>query len=253
MADRRIVSVKTFVLSVGNTSFFAGVFASEKLVTSFRVPRREAATRDGFARLVAARVRGTVDRAAFCSVVPALTKKVAAEIRRHWAVAPRVLTTATPHGLKIGYHRPRELGTDRLAAALGACARFPRRHVIVVDCGTATTVTALHRDGTLLGGAIFPGLSLWPQMLASRTAQLPEAEIVAPRAALGRSTAAALQSGMFHGHAGAIRETVRRIRAEAFGRADVVVVGTGGHAERFAEIFDAIEPDLVLRGLRRIA
>jgi len=88
--------------------------------------------------------------------------------------------------------------------------------------------------------------------LATRTAQLPEVKLDRPRAALGRGTQAGLQSGIFHGHAGAIRELGRKIRAEAFGRAAVTVVGTGGHAGRLAEekLFDAVAPELVLHGLR---
>jgi type III pantothenate kinase len=243
--------VNTLVLSIGNTSLLGGVFSGEKRRQSFRVPVG-AATKAG---VVAAKVRGGVDRVAVCSVVPALTPKIVARVRRRFAVEPQVLTAGRAHGLKIGYRRPRELGTDRIAAALGARKLFPGRNLIVVDCGTATTVTALRRDGTLLGGAIFPGLALWPAMLASRTAQLPEVPLGRPQAALGRSTREALQSGFFHGHAGAIRELARRIRVEAFGRAKVVVVGTGGNAARFSAegIFDEVEPELVLVGLNHFS
>jgi type III pantothenate kinase len=243
--------VKTLVLNLGNTSLFGGVFGGEKLQKSFRTSLGTAVKPDAFARFIAAQVRGGIDHAALCSVVPALTPKTVALVRRQFGVPPHVLTVDSPHGLKIGYRDPRQLGTDRLAAALGARKLFPRRNVVVIDCGTATTVTALHRDGTVLGGAILPGLALWPAMLASRTAQLPEVPPARPRVALGRSTKENLQSGIFHGHAGAIRDLVRRIRAEAFGRAGVVVVGTGGHAAKFSDeaIFDELQPALVLIGL----
>ena len=92
------------------------------------------------------------------------------------------LTADAAHGLTIGYHRPGQLGADRVATAIGAQVLYPKRHVVVVDCGTATTVTALRSDGTLLGGAILPGLSLWPETLALRTAQLPRIQLRRPRA-----------------------------------------------------------------------
>jgi type III pantothenate kinase len=245
--------VKTLVLNLGNTSLFGGVFRDGKLRKSFRLPTQATAAVGSreLSRLIATRVPGKIDRVVLCSVVPALTRKVTALLQRDFSLAPQILTADAPHGLKIGYRRPQELGTDRLAAALGARRLLPKRHVIVVDCGTATTVTALHRNGTLLGGAILPGLALWPAMLASRTAQLPEVPTVKPRVALGRSTRGALQSGFFHGHVGAIRELVGEIRREAFRRGDVLVVGTGGNAPRFSQekIFDRIEPDLVLIGL----
>ena len=287
--------MRTLVLNLGNTSLFAGVFSDEHgrphpppvrnvatsvsewtpkpplahargheeivaqssagLTAHFRVPIREAATARDFARLVARRVRGKIDRAALCSVVPALTAPIARHIQRTLGIAPQILTADAPHGLKIGYRRPRELGTDRLAAALGARVLFPKSNVIVVDCGTATTITALRRDGVLAGGAIFPGLSLWADLLAARTAQLPRIALPQSVAAVGRSPREAIASGLYHGHAGAIRELIQRVHAEAFGRQKAVVIGTGGHAPRFVreKLFTVLAPDLILTGLRAFA
>lgn len=239
---------RVLALSIGNTSLFAGVFSGARLTAAFRFAPAE------LFRLPR-RVRGRIDAAVLCSVVPALTPDVVRLVRRAWNLEPRQLTADAPHGLRIGYRRPRELGADRLAAALGAREKFPRRNTIVVDCGTATTVTALRRDGTLLGGAIFPGLALWPEMLMTRTAQLPRVTPMRPRAALGRSMRAGIASGVFFGHAGAIRETVARVRAEAFGKAAGIILGTGGHAPLFSreKLFTALEPNLVLEGLRAFA
>ena len=104
-------------------------------------------------------------------------------------------------------------------------------------------------------GAILPGLALWPEMLALRTAQLPRVQLRKPRAALGRSTEDAIVSGVFHGHVGAVRETVERVRSEAFGRSRCRVLGTGGHADRFAgeKLFTEIQPALILEGLHAFA
>jgi type III pantothenate kinase len=248
--------VKTFVLSIGNTSLFAGVFHGGKSVASFRVPvAKSTDAARTLVREILPRVTGTIDRAALCSVVPKLTGAISRELQRRFGTKPFVLTSQAAHGLKIGYRDPRELGTDRLAAAIGARVVIGARNAVVVDCGTATTVTALRSDGVLLGGAIFPGLSLWPQMLASRTAQLPAVELRRPRVALGRSTQDGLRSGCFHGHAGAMRELVGQIRREAFGRREVLVIGTGGNAPTFshAGIFSRFEPELVLVGLDSFA
>jgi type III pantothenate kinase len=239
---------RIFVASIGNTSVFAGVVSGERQEKAFRLDPAELGQ-------LTARVRGEIDAAAICSVVPALTEEAVRLVRRAWKVEAQRLTADSDHGLKIAYREPRRLGADRVAAALGAQALFPRRNVIVVDGGTATTVTALRRDGVLLGGAIFPGFMLWPEMLAARTAQLPRIAPAAPRHAIGRSPEEGIASGVFFGHVGAMRETVARVRSEAFGRAGCVVVGTGGNAPRFARagVFDVLEPNLVLVGLRRFA
>lgn len=238
----------TLVINLGNTSLFAGVFDDGERVTSFRLEPKDLIH-------LPRRVRRAPDRVALCSVVPALTPDVLRLVRRTWGIDAAVLTVREPHGLTVGYRKPAELGTDRLAAALGARVVFPAQNVIVVDCGTATTVTALTRQGALLGGAILPGLSLWPEMLARRTAQLPRVPVRRPAAALGRSPREAIASGVFFGHLGAIRECVQRVQREAWGRAASIVVGTGGHAPRFTAdgIFASIEPDLVLRGLNEFA
>jgi len=240
--------MRTLVLSLGNTSLFGGVFAGARLTRTFRIGAAE------LARLPT-RAGARVDRVVLCSTVPALTPAVRRLVRRTWKVEALELTATAAHGLTIDYRQPRALGADRVAAALGARELFPGKNVIVVDCGTATTVTALRRDGTVLGGAILPGLSLWPEMLARRTAQLPRVAVVRPRAALGRSPREGIVSGVFFGHIGAIRELVARVRAEAFGRAATVVLGTGGHAPRLAreKIFSILAPALTLHGLRAFA
>ena len=242
--------MRTLVISIGNTSLIGGVFAGARLRASVRVPVREAAG-SGFGRQVADRLGGEIDRAVLCSVVPALTPVVSRRIARTFGVEPLLLTADAAHGLKIGYRDAGRIGADRIAAAIGARARFPGKNVIVVDCGTATTVTALRRDGALLGGAILPGSDLWARILAVRTAQLPEIRLRRPKSALGRSPEEAIASGIWYGHAGAIQEVVRQVRREAFGQRRAIVVGTGGRAETWAGagLFSAVDQDLILYGL----
>lgn len=243
--------MRTLVLSVGNTSVFGGVYDQGKPARQFRVATHDAAGRNVSVRNLIPQVRGHIDRAALCSVVPKLTGPIIREIRRRFGITPRVLTAEAVRILKVGYRKPRELGVDRIAAALGARALVGDRHLIVVDCGTATTVTALRGDGVILGGAIFPGLALWSPMLAQHTAQLPVVPLRRPRSVVGHSPREALQSGIFHGHVGAIRELVGRIRRESFGRQKVIVIATGGNLKWLSreKLFSRHVPDLVLIGL----
>lgn len=236
--------MRILALSLGNTSVFAGVFSGERLVRSFRLPHAKLSA-------LPRRVGRQIDAVALCSVVPALTPRALQLVRRTWKLDAAVLTADAPHGLTIGYRRPRELGTDRLAAAIGARALFPRRDLIVVDCGTATTVTALRRDGALLGGLIFPGATLWADLLATRTAQLPRVKPTRRLNAIGRSPREGIASGIFFGQLGALRETVEQVRREAFGKRAALVIGTGGHAPWFSreKLFTHEEPELILRGL----
>jgi len=92
-------------------------------------------------------------------------------------------------------------------------------------------------------------------LLAAGTAQLPRIALPQSVAAVGRSPREAIASGLYHGHAGAIRELIQRVHVETFGRQKAVVIGTGGHAPRFAreKLFTVLAPDLILTGLRAFA
>lgn len=247
--------MRALVFNIGNTSLDCGVWKAGRLTARFRTPVREAAGAAGFRERVLPRLRGPFAAAAFASVVPEVADRIVPRIARAAGIAPVRLTAASAHGLRIDYREPSRLGADRLATALGARDLFPGKDVIVVDAGTATTVTALDRRGAILGGAILPGIGLWSWALAARTAQLPEIPLRRPRTALGRSPREAIESGIIHGHAGAVKELVRRIAAEAFGGRRHVVVGTGGFSGWLADagLFAAREPALALRGLRVFA
>ena len=111
----------------------------------------------------------------------------------------------------------------------------------------------LTAGGEYLGGAILPGLGISAEMLASRTARLPAVEITRPESALGRTTVESIQSGLYHGHAGALRHLSDILTREAFAGAKPLLVGTGGFSRMFESegLFDEVVPELVLWGLRR--
>jgi type III pantothenate kinase len=246
--------MSVLVCSVGNTSALLGVFREGRLARRWRLDTRRllGAKPPTVAGLAPAGRWGTAGAAAtFCSVVPAANRNVRQLLRRATGAAPTQLRSRSPHGLRIAYREPARLGADRLAAALGAVASHPRSDLIVVDCGTATTLTAISRRRSILGGAILPGLGLWADALARRTAQLPRVAPRRPGSALGRSPEEAIASGTWFGHLGAIRELLTRLKREAFGRKSVIIIGTGGNAPLLApeRLFDIVEVDLVLRGL----
>ncbi len=248
--------MRVLLLSIGNTSLLGGVITLGRLERRFRTPVADVKTETKLRRFLAAEVSGPVDRAALCSVVPELTLPLCAAVKRRCGVAPRVLRAEGNHSLTIAYKRPRELGADRVAAALGAHFSYPGRDKVVVDFGTATTVTAIAADGTVAGGAILPGFSLWAEMLAARTAQLPKVDAPPPKTALGRAPREAIAAGLHFGHAGAVRELVDRVAREAFGgRKRPLVLATGGNAARFERenLFAENVPDLILLGLHAFA
>ena len=151
---------------------------------------------------------------------------------------------------------PKEAQT--IANALAAKATYGAP-VIVVDFGTATNIDVVDATGAFRGGAIMPGLLLSANALFSRAAKLSSVPLVVPPHALGDSTETAVQSGVVIGAATQIEGLVERIQRELAAEGDNIpratVVGTGGYSETIAEateIFDALDPDITIRGIYQI-
>ena len=155
-------------------------------------------------------------------------------------------------GLQISYDNPRDVGADRIVDAVAAIELYGPP-IIIVDFGTATVFDAVSKDGIYLGGAIAPGINVAAEALFLNTSQLRRVELVAPKSAIGTNTSAALQAGLVLGYAGLVTGLVDRFKNE-LGQ-DAKVIGTGGLANiisKEADIFDTINQDLTLIGLRLV-
>jgi type III pantothenate kinase len=117
-------------------------------------------------------------------------------------------------GLRNGYRDPQQLGCDRFASAIGARALYPDQPLMIVTCGTATTIDCVSAEGVFTGGMILPGLGTMAASLASKTAQLPHVpqavEIAQPFA---DNTSDAIVSGCINAQAGAIERAMALYRA----------------------------------------
>ena len=141
------------------------------------------------------------------------------------------------------------VGPDRLVNAAGAFDRHGG-DLIVVDFGTATTFDVVDTDGAYVGGVIAPGPNTSLESLHTAAAALPHVDISKPQAVIGTNTVACMQSGIFWGYIGLVKEICARIKAER--DREMRIVGTGGLASLFGAsevLFDGIEDDLTLHGL----
>jgi type III pantothenate kinase len=127
----------------------------------------------------------------------------------------------------------------------------------VVDFGTATVFDAISAEGDYIGGAIAPGITVAADSLFHATSQLRRVELVRPQEAIGKNTVHSLQSGLVLGYAELVKGMVRRFAEELGqeGTGKASVIATGGLApliQAETDIFDAVDPDLTLKGLRII-
>jgi type III pantothenate kinase len=244
-------------LDVGNSHIFGGLYEDDELRLSFRKTSGPGASSDEFGLFFRAVLRENgfdpdgVRHVAMCSVVPELVYSISASCRKYFGGPPFVLRAGVRTGLRIAYRNPAEVGADRIANAIAAVRMHPGSNLLIIDLGTATTVDAVSAEREYLGGVIIPGLKMSMTALDRGTARLGTVEIMRPDAVLGRSTAESIQSGLFHGHLGALREISRGIADERFGGGPVRIVATGGFSGLFqnAGLFDDVAPDLPLRGL----
>ena len=252
------------VIDIGNTNISFGLFdyaevgGSEvgELSQHWRIGTHRDQTSDEIALHLtglfghSSRSSEEITDAIVSSVVPPLLpiwERVCVKLfdRPPLVVGPGIRT-----GMPVRYENPREVGADRIVNSLAAF-ELMGGPVIAVDFGTATTFDCVSKDGEYLGGAIFPGMHTSMEALFDRASMLHRVEITRPRSVIGKTTTAALQSGLLYGYAGVVDSMVDRIRGELGEGARVVA--TGGLAGRVANescVIEKVEPFLTLEGLR---
>ncbi|MAT14394.1 MAG: hypothetical protein CMJ46_03900 [Planctomyces sp.] len=187
---------------------------------------------------------------------PPVIDELAALCRNHPLPEPYLLTRKLP--LEIDVERPKKVGMDRLLNAIGVNAARPEGEpAIIVSCGTACTVDLINPEGTFCGGSILPGFEMSARALHHYTALLPEIPVeelhAAPKNGLGKRTRTALQSGLFWGQVGAVRELTKKLKTLLQKSTDTppTVYLTGGGAPLLAPQFPEaiLEPHLTLYGI----
>jgi type III pantothenate kinase len=243
----------------GNTDIYGGVCQGRDLVLEFRKSSHEPPSSDEFGVFVLQILRSkdvpveSLKAVAIASVVPDCNRIVAEACETYLGIKPLLLQAGVRTGLKIRTKNPAEVGADRIANAIAAVELFPDQDRVVVDMGTATTFCAIDRKNEYLGGVIAAGMSLSMHALARNTAKLPYVDLVSKDQCIGKTTVESIQSGLYIGHLGLLREVVGRLTEEAFEGREPVVIATGGHARYFKDepLITKYIPDLVLRGLCR--
>jgi type III pantothenate kinase len=244
-------------VDVGNTQTHLGAFDGERLVEHWRFQTRAGATGDELAERIAGMLAlsgvGLADLDAVCvsSVVPPLGAQYEALTARYTSAACLAIGPGVKTGMPIRIDNPLEVGADRLVNAVAAYERF-KGACVVVDFGTGINFDAVSEAGEYLGGAIAPGLEISLTALVERAARIGRIELEEPETAIGRSSRAAIQSGVVFGFAGLIDGVVRRIEDEM---GEVQLLATGGLASTivpFTETIDTVDEMLTLKGLRLI-
>ncbi len=248
-------------VDVGNTEIKLGVYADGDTEPRhhWRLMTDARRTGDEFVSLLAqlfafdAFDPKSIRDVVIASVVPRVETALVDCIEHLVKRSPRFLRSNEQTIMSVVTDRPAEVGSDLVALAIGARARYGAP-LIVVSYGTATVFTAIDEHGAFAGAAIAPGIATSVDALIGRTAKLPQVALVAPKTAIGRDTMHALQSGIMFGVVGQTQALVQRFRDEL--GSDARVIATGGLADIVAshcDIIDAVMPHASFEGLRIFA
>jgi type III pantothenate kinase len=238
-------------VDVGNTQTVFGLYDGAELGERWRIATEAERTGDELGALLRDFVDfGTLEGISLSSTVPRLIREYE-HVAERWAKAPLlVVGPGIKTGIPIRNDAPHEIGPDRIVNAVAAKARYGAP-AIVVDFGTSTNFDVVSPAGEYVGGVLAPGIEISMDALFARAARLVKVDFVEPPAAIGTSTATALQSGLVYGFAGQVDGIVDAIRREL--GADVQAIATGGLADLIAphsRTIAQIDPFLTLDGLR---
>ena len=245
-------------MDVGNTNIKTALFDGKEMYKYWRMSTNIQSTSDEYGVRLSSMFdhegvsRDVVEGIVVSSVVPPINYTIEHMLMNYFGKTPLFVAPGVKTGINIKYENPRELGSDRLANAVAAYEEYGGP-CIFIDFGTATTFGVVDARGSFLGGAICPGIKLSSEALVSGTAKLPRFELARPEHVIGRTTLSNLQSGMYYGYVGLVRNLVRKIRQEL--GEEAYVVATGGMALMIAEeskAIDKLDGLLTLKGLRLI-
>lgn len=242
-------------IDIGNTNIVVGCIDDEKIYFIERLSTVRTKTELEYAIdlktvLDIYHIKSTdIEGCIISSVVPQITNvaKLAAEkILKKEAL---VLGPGVRTGLNILLDNPGEMGADRVADAVAALTYYPVP-LVIVDMGTATTVSVVDEKKRYLGGMILPGVRVSLDALTSRASQLSGISIEEPKRLIGKNTVDCMKSGILYGNAAAVDGIIDRIEEELGQK--VTAIATGGMSKKIIphcrrEIIQ--DEDLLLKGL----
>ena len=186
------------------------------------------------------------------SVVPSVYKKVMKIFQRKKLKVFEIKEFNLKKIMKFKVKKYSQLGSDRIANAIGAYYKF-KSNCIIIDFGTATTFDVVKKKGVYDGGVIAPGIKLSIENLFSSTALLPMFKLNKYPKNYGKNTKEALASGFFWGYEGLINNIIKKVIKK--NGINFKIVLTGGYSYLFKNRLvkkSKIENNITMQGIIKI-
>ena len=244
-------------IDVGNTNMVFSIFDGEELKGSFRLTTVAGRTSDELGMDIwnqlsrlGVRPEDLTD-AIVSSVVPPVMAALTDAVVRYLDKTPIVVDVDVDPGLPYGVVSNERLGADRSVACVAAIHKYGAP-LILADMGTATTVDAISRQGSYMGGCITAGARISIEALFQKTALLPQVSLALPEKVLSGTAVGQIQAGAVLGYIGAMERLITQAREE-IDEPEAIVVATGGLAPVIAagtDLIDVVDGQLIPDGLR---
>lgn len=242
-------------VDIGNSNIVLGCIENRKIEKEARIATDIIKTSDQYCvelksildlmKVDIQRIEGAI----ISSVVPPVLNSFKTAIIKLTGKVPLVVGPGIKTGLNILLDNPAIAGGDLIVAAVAALAEY-KPPLLIIDMGTATTITAIDSKGNYLGGCICPGVKISAEALSSKTAQLPAISLEAPKKAIGRNTIDSMRSGLMMGSAAMLDGMIERMEQELGQK--TTVIATGGIARFVLPMCKReiqYDKDLLLKGL----
>lgn len=220
-----------FAIDMGNSNIVLGGMEGNKLLFEERLATNQEKTTLEYAidiknllELYGVKTE-EIEGSILSSVVPQLTDTVAEAVKKVCGESPMIVGPGIRSGLNIVIDNPAQLGSDLVIGAVAALHDY-EPPMVVIDMGTATTISYINEKAQFCGGVIMPGVITAMNSLVKDTSQLTRISLEAPKKVVGANTANSMKSGAVYGNASMIDGMIERIEKEV-GK-EVTAIATGG-------------------------
>lgn len=242
-------------VDIGNTNIVIGCMDGEKVCFVERVSTNQANTELEYVvefralfdlyRIGVEDITGSI----ISSVVPPLNNIVKSSLEKLFHQTPLVVGPGLKTGLNILMDNPAQLGSDLVVNAV-AGLHYYGAPIIMIDMGTATTISVVDEKKNYIGGMILPGVKVSLDSLVNRTSQLPRISLEPPKKVIGRNTIDCMKSGIVMGQAACLDGMIERIFDELGYKAPVVATGgLAGSIVPYCKREIVCDNELTLKGL----
>ena len=242
-------------IDIGNTNIVIGCIKDDEILFQARIATDRIKTSDQYGVEIKNMLetfgvsREDIEGCIISSVVPPVFNSVQTGVRKVIGRQPMVVGPGLKTGLNIRLENPSQMGAALVAADVGALREY-QPPLIIIDMGTATTMSVLDETGAHLGGCVCPGVKIGLEALTARTSLLPGIQLDRPERVLGRNTADAMRSGIMYGAASMLDGMIDRFREEL--GCDFNIIATGGLAEQIVPLCRhemVYDHNLIIKGL----